>query len=269
MKAFISHFSFEFRTGLRDRALLLLNYLFPLVFYVVVSLLMTQLNPSFRPNIIPAMVVFVTLTSLILGLPNPIVSAREAGIFRSYRVNGVPALSVVLIPALTTAAHAVIAALVVTFTAPIFFQAPLPVNWGGFVVFLALTIFVLAGLGVLIGVISANTRVTILWSQLIFIPSIMIGGLMIPRSMLTGVLAKIGSLAPSTYSVEIYDALARGAGFDTKAILSLVVLLVGGILAFALASYLFSWDSQNTTRRGSVWLALFVLVPFIVGMALL
>ena len=69
--------------------------------------------------------------------------------------------------------------------------------------------------------------------------------------------------------MEIYDALARGAGIDTKAILSLAVLLVGGVLAFALASYLFSWDSQNTTRRGSVWLALFVLVPFIVGMALL
>jgi ABC-2 type transport system permease protein len=269
MNAFVSHFSFEFRTGLRDRALLLMNYLFPLAFYVVVSLLMTQLDPSFHPNIIPAMVVFVALTSLILGLPNPLVSAREAGIFRSYRVNGVPALSVVLIPALTTAVHAVIAALIVTFTAPIFFQAPLPVNWGGFVVFLALTIFVMAGLGVLIGVISANTRITILWSQLIFLPSILIGGLMIPRSILTGVLGQIGGLWPSTYSVEIYDTMARGAGFDAKAVLSLLVLLVGGILAFALANYLFSWDSHNTTRRSSAWLALSVLVPFLIGMALL
>jgi ABC-2 type transport system permease protein len=269
MNAFVSHFSFEFRTGLRDRPLLLMNYLFPLAFYIVVSLLMTQLNPSFRPNIIPAMVIFVALSSLILGLPNPLVSAREAGIFRSYRINGVPALSVVLIPALTTAVHALIAAVIVTFTAPIFFQAPLPVNWVGFMVFLILTVFVMAGLGALIGVISANTRITILWSQLIFLPSIMIGGLMIPRSMLTGVLAQIGGLWPSTYCMEIYNALARAAGLDAKVVLSLTVLLVGGFLAFALASYLFSWDSQNTTRRGSVWLALSVLAPFVVGMALL
>lgn len=135
MSAFTSHFSFEFRTGLRDRTLLLMNYLFPLAFYVVVSLLVVQLDPTFRPTIIPTMVVFVTLTSLILGLPNPLVSAREAGIFRSYRVNGVPALSVILVPAITTAVHTVIAALVITFTAPIFFHAPLPVDWGGFVVF--------------------------------------------------------------------------------------------------------------------------------------
>ena len=269
MRAFLGHFSFEFRTGMRDRALLLMNYLFPLVFYVVVSLLMTQLNPTFRPNIIPAMVVFVTLTSLILGLPNPLVSAREAGIFRSFRVNGVPALSVVLIPALTTAVHAVIAALIVTFTAPIFFHAPLPVNWAGFAVFLVLTVFTMAGLGALIGVISGNTRITILWSQLIFLPSIMIGGLMIPRSMLTGALAEISALWPTTYSMQIYDGLARGAGFDATVILSLIVTLAGGILAFTLASCLFSWDSQNTTRRGSVWLALLVLVPFVIGTALL
>jgi ABC-2 type transport system permease protein len=269
MSAFKSHFSFEFRTGLRDRPLLLMNYLFPLSFYVVVSLLMTQLNPTFRPSIIPTMVIFVALTSLILGLPNPLVSAREAGIFRSYRVNGVPALSAILIPALTTATHTLIASLVVTFTAPALFQAPLPVNWGGFVLFLVLTVFVTAGLGVLIGVISTSTRITILWSQLIFLPSIIIGGLMVPRSALTGALAKIGALMPSTYSVQIYDTLVSGAGFNTKTVLSVLVLLSGGVLAFALASYLFSWDSHNTTRRGSAWLALAAAAPFIVGMVLL
>jgi len=269
MSAFASHFAFEFRTGLRDRPLLLMNYLFPLSFYVVVSLLMTQLNPTFRPSIIPTMVVFVALTSLILGLPNPLVSAREAGIFRSYRVNGIPALSVILIPALTTAMHTLIASLIITFTAPVLFHAPLPVNWGAFALFLVLTIFVTAGLGVLIGVISTSTRITILWSQLIFLPSIIIGGLMVPRSALIGALAKIGSLMPSTYSVQIYDTLANGAGLDAKTILSMMVLLVGGVLAFALASYLFSWDSQNTTRRGSAWLAVAVAVPFVIGMVLL
>ncbi len=269
MSAFASHFRFEFRTGLRDRSLLLMNYLFPLVFYAVVSMLMTQLNPAFRPNIIPAMVVFVTLTSLVLGLPNPLVSTREAGIFRSYRVNGVPAWSVALIPALSTAVHAVIAASVVSLTAPIFFQAPPPANLAGFAVFLVLAIFTMAGLGVLIGVISGNTRVTILWSQLIFLPSIMIGGVMIPQGTLTGSLGTIGKLWPSTYCVQVYDALARGGGADTKAVVSILVLLIDGALAFGLASYLFSWDSQNTTRRGSLWLALMVMVPLAIGMVLL
>ena len=32
MSAFVNHFSFEFRTGIRDKTLLLMNYLFPLGF---------------------------------------------------------------------------------------------------------------------------------------------------------------------------------------------------------------------------------------------
>jgi ABC-2 type transport system permease protein len=267
MRAFLYHFSFEFRSGLRDRTLLLMNYLFPLSFYGVVSSIMSQLNPDFRPNIIPVMIVFVSMTSLILALPNPLVSARETGIFRSYRVNGVPSLSIVLIPAISAAVHVIIAAVIITFTAPVLFDAPLPLNWGGFVVFLILTIFVLAGLGVLIGVISSNTRVTILWSQLVFLPSILIGGLMIPRSTLTGAMQRISGLFPSTYSIEIYNTLARDTGSNIGSGPSILILIAAGIIAFGLASYLFSWDSQNTTRRGSVWLALLVLVPFIIGLA--
>ena len=113
MRAFLYHFSFEFRSGLRDRTQLLMNYLFPLSFYGVVSSIMAQLNPDFRPNIIPVMIVFVSMTSLILALPNPLVSARETGIFRSYRVNGVPSLSIVLIPALSTAVHVIIASVII------------------------------------------------------------------------------------------------------------------------------------------------------------
>ena len=34
MTAFANHISFDFRTGIRNRSLLLLNYLFPLAFYL-------------------------------------------------------------------------------------------------------------------------------------------------------------------------------------------------------------------------------------------
>lgn len=269
MNAFLSHFSFEFRTGLRDRAQLLMNYLFPLGFYLVVSLLMTQLNPSFRDSIIPAMVIFVSMASMILSLPNPLVAAREAGIFRAYRINGVPAKSILIIPALTTGAHTIIASVIITLTAPVLFHAPLPANWGGFAVFVLLTVFVMAGLGVLIGVISANTRITILWSQVIFLPSIMIGGVMVPRSALTGMIAKIGGLFPSTHAMLLYQEITQSAVISGQAILSLLVLLSGGLLAFFLAVYLFSWDSNNTAPRSRTILAALVLLPFIIGMALL
>ena len=41
------------------------------------------------------------------------------------------------------------------------------------------------------------------------------------------------------------------------------------VLAFALALYLFSWDSQNSTRRGPASLAFLALLPYLVGMIML
>lgn len=86
MNAFINHFLFEFRTGIRNKTLLLMNYLFPLGFYAMMGLIMAGINPLFRETMIPAMSIFAVLAATILGLPDPLVTAREAGIFRTIRL---------------------------------------------------------------------------------------------------------------------------------------------------------------------------------------
>jgi hypothetical protein len=60
-----------------------------------------------------------------------------------------------------------------------------------------------------------------------------------------------------------------GLAFNTETAinpwLSVAVLLVTGLLAFALSVYLFNWDSRNRARRGHPLMGLLVLVPLIVG----
>jgi len=269
MNAFASHFSFEFRTGIRDKTLLLMNYLFPLGLYILLGFLMADLNPDFVPTMIPAMIIIAIMSGTILSLPNPLVGAREAGIFRSYKINGVPAISILTIPALTTILHMVIVAAIITATAPLLFNAPSPVNWPGFILFFLLAAFAHAGLGTLISVISSSTRAVVLWSQLIFLPSMLIGGLMIPLSMLPGALGKVGLLLPATHAMNAFQGLAQNQAAAFDPLWSVLILLVGGILSFGLANYLFCWDSQNRTRRGHPALGLLALVPYAVGVVLL
>ena len=269
MSAFASHFSFEFRTGIRDKTLLLMNYLFPLGLYVLLGFLMADLNPDFVPTMIPAMIIIAILSGTILSLPNPLVTAREAGIFRSYKINGVPAISILTIPALTTILHMVVVAVIITATAPLFFNAPPPVNWGGFILFFLLAAFAHAGLGTLISVISSSTRAVVLWSQLIFLPSMLMGGLMIPSSMLPGALGKVGLLLPATHAMNAFQGFAQNQATAFDPLWSVVILLAGGILSFGLANYLFCWDSLNKTRRGHPALALLALLPYAIGVVLL
>jgi ABC-2 type transport system permease protein len=269
MNAFTSHFAFEFRTGIRDKTLLLMNYLFPIGLYAMLGLLMTELNPLFVETMIPAMIIVAILSGTVLSLPSPLVTAREAGIFRSYKINGVPAISILTIPALTTILHMVVVAVIITATAPLVFGAPPPIGWFGFILFFLLTAFAHAGLGMLISVISSDSRSVVLWSQLIFLPSMILGGLMIPYSMLPDALGKIALLLPSTYAMNVFQGLAQNQSTAFDSLWSGIILLAGGVLSFGLANYLFCWDSLNKARRGHPALALLALLPYVLGMALL
>ncbi len=269
MTAFLNHFSFEFRTGVRNRTLLLMNYLLPLGFYLMMGFVMLGINPDFSSSMTPAMIVFAILTAAFLGIPDPLVNAREDGIFRSYKINGIPAISILVIPAITTLLHLLIVTVIITVTSPLLFDAPLPVNWLNFgLVFFAMSLSC-AGLSVLIGVISANSRITVLWSQLFFIPSILLSGMMFPFSMLPEIAGKVAQLLPATHAMNAFNGLAMGYGFDFSPWGSVLVLVLSGLAAFGLAVFLFSWDSKNTARHGHPLLSLLVFLPNIIGMLVL
>ncbi len=268
MTAFISHFSFEFRTGIRNKQLLLMNYLFPLGFYLMMGFVMGGINPLFVETMTPAMVIFAVLAATLLGIPDPLVNARENGIFRSYKINGVPSISILTIPALTTMLHLVIVTVIITATAPLLFDAPAPLNWLNYALVFTVFAFAMAGISVLIGVVSPNSRVTVLYSQLFFIPSILLAGMMFPYNMLPNGVGKIAQLLPATHAMNAFKGLAMGAVADFNPWVSVTVMLVCGLLAFGLAVYLFSWDRRNAAQRGHPMLALLCLVPFVIGIFL-
>ena len=226
---------------------------------------MPGLNPLFLDGLLPGMVVFAIYSAAILGLPDPLVQARDSGIFRSYKINGVPRLNILAIPALTTSLHLIIVTVIICLTAPLLFNAPTPVNWLNFVLVFLATLFAAAGLGVLIGVVSPNSRATVLLSQLIFLPSMLLGGLMLPYGVLPRAAQIIAQLLPSTHAMNAFKGLAMGQAADFWPWGSVLILLAGGVTAFGLAFYLFRWDSQHTTRRLPTAVALLAVLPYAVG----
>jgi ABC-2 type transport system permease protein len=269
MTAFAHHFAYEFKTGLRNSNLLMIDYLFPLGFYALMGLVMTQINPLFAATMVPAMVSFTAMTGTVLGLPSRLVESREAGVYRSFKINGVPAPSILAIPALTTVFHALIAGAIVAVTAPLLFDGEAPANWGAFALVTLLVAFCFGALGALIGVISANSRATVLWSQLIFLPSMLLGGLMMPLDLLPATVRPISGLLPTTYAMQAYAGLAYGAQTLLDPAACALILGAGALLAFGLAIYLFNWDSRNQSRRGHPAMALIALLPYLAGIVLL
>lgn len=264
MSAFVHHFAFEFRTGLRNPSQLLMNYLFPLGFYVLMGLIMTRINPLFSQTLIPAMAIFAAMSSALLGQPGTLVEAREAGIFRSYKINNVPALSILTIPVVTTAFQVLVVTAIITVTGPLF-NGALPANWGGFVLVSVVMAFSFSTIGALIGVVSSDSRTTVLLSQVLFVPAVILGGLMMPLDILPPSVLPISALLPATHAMQAYQGLALGQETVFDPVVSLLILSASGLLAFVLSVYLFSWDNRNLSRRGHPALAALALAPFLVA----
>jgi ABC-2 type transport system permease protein len=139
-----------------------------------------------------------------------------------------------------------IVTLIILVTATPLFEAPPPSAWGWFLLVTLCTVAAFTGLGVLIGVVSANSRATLLWSQLIFLPSMLISGLMMPLAILPPSAQTLARLLPTTYAMNAYNGLA-----------------------FGLAILLFNWDRQNRTARLHPAFGLLAMLPYVAGAVLL
>jgi ABC-2 type transport system permease protein len=261
MSAFIHHLAYDFRTGIRDRSKLLMFYLFPLVFFALMGALMSSVNPGFLQVIVPGMVLFAFMCSTLLNLPSALVTAREAGVFRSYRINGVPASSILGIPVISTAVHMAIIAVIVSVAGGSVFGGTLPQSIPGFIAAAVLTFAAFSGIGVLIGVVAGNPTATILVSQLIYIPSIVLGGIMVPTSVLPPVLQRLSLLLPATHAMRVFAGLAMpgGAGIPW---LSIGVLCAGTAMCLAMAALLFEWDTRAAAPSRRSWLAVLAVLPY-------
>lgn len=265
MTALAHHLGHELRAGVRDPSVLLMNYLFPLGFYALVSAVMTRINPLFADALLPAMVLFAALSGPLLGLPGPLVDEREAGVYRTWKVNGVPALAILAAPTLAAMAHALVVALVVAATAGPLFGATLPTNWGAFAAVTLAAVALCGGLGALVGVVARDARAVTLLTQAVFLPTMLLGGLMVPLALLPPSLLPVAALLPPAHAMQAFLGLAFGqpTAFDPWG--SLAVVVATALLAMALAAFLFDWDRATAARRGPRALALLALAPVLVA----
>ncbi len=246
MKAFAIHFLIETKSGFRKKQQLFLNYLFPIGFFLMMGTVMPQLNPLFLDDMISAMIIFSLMTSTFLGIPDPMVNSRAAGIYRGCRLNGVPASSLIILPVLSSIIHGLIVSTLIMILSPLLFEAPLPVHLLPVIPLLILTVFSFAGISVLIGTVSSSSRAATMLSQIIFIPSMLIGGLMIPFQVLPESVRPFAMLLPSTHSTNLFKTFAFDRQPAIAPGISAAVLAGTGIGAFILSRILFRWDSRKS-----------------------
>ena len=262
MSGYLYHLAYDFRTGVRDKTLMFMNYIFPIGFFLLVGLFMTRINPAFVDIMIPGMILFAIMSATLLSLPSTLIAQREAGILRSFRVNGVPAGALITIPVLGCVFHTALASILVTAGGALLYGGRAPVAWGWFVFVFFLATLTHATLGILIGIVAGSSRAGTLLAQAVYLPSVLLGGLMVPEELIPESLRLVASFLPAAQAIRGFDAFAMGgAAAGRLPGLPLVVLTASIVVNLCLCFYLFRWDSRSDRRR-PVLLALLALLPF-------
>ena len=104
------------------------------------------------------------------------------------------------------------------------------------------------GLGSLIGVISADGRTSVLWSQSLFLPSMLLGGLMMPLSALPEGLRRFSAILPTSHLVRLHDAFAYG-----RAPVEALALFATGVIAYAAAGRLYAAEERVASPWRGLW----------------
>ena len=131
--------------------------------------------------------------------------------------------------------HLLAVSAVIYFVSPLAFGAGVPQRPGVYFGVLSVYILTCIGIGLLIGVASRGQSFATMVSMIVFLPSLLLSGIMFPSNMLPRAFGRIGRIFPATHALQAFDGLAYRMGTDLDPVFSLCVVAATGLLMFVLA----------------------------------
>ncbi len=250
------------KLNFRNRMAILYGYLFPLIFLVAFWAV-------YRSDPVPLALhlgQFLTITilgSACFGLPTTIVSERERGVWRRYRL--LPARGwVFLTSVLLARAVLLVTAALLQLALAFAFGMPAPAHPLELLAAFAVASFAFLGFGLVIAMLVDNVPAVLALGQCIFLPMLMIGGVAVQLESLPAWAQHLSLFFPGRYAVEVLQLSATGAGLSRAGFDFAALLLTGAAGAIA-AGAMFRWDKAFAPRRA--WLLLAIGMWAAVGVA--
>lgn len=226
MSAFIYGLGLQWKMDIRSKSLLITCYVVPLLFFILMSGIFISVTPETKYTLIQSMTIMGVSMGALIGLPPSISETYGSDIRKVYKANGVPLAFGLLSMFISAFIHLLIMSLIIYVTAPIFFGAILPAN--PFLYFCSLCIFIIVSLGIgcVLGLAFKKPEKLTMISQLIFLPSIMLSGILVSTSLLPNFLGLIGKIFPASWGYQ----LMINDNFNFNNLWFLLIILIISIL---------------------------------------
>ena len=199
MSGFLYGVALQWKLDIRSKSLLVTCYIVPLIFFLLMGGIFTSVMPEMRSTLIQSMIVMGVSMGAFIGLPPSLIETYGSDIKKVYKANGVPICLGLVTMFLSAFVHLMITCIVIVLLAPILFEAALPAQLPFFFLALAIYTIVSLSIGSILGLTVKNQAKLTTIAQLIFLPSLMLSGIMFPVGLLPDFLEAIGRIFPASW----------------------------------------------------------------------
>lgn len=203
MNGFLYSVALQWKLDIRSKSLLVTFYIVPLIFFLIMGGIFTSVIPEMGSTLIHSMIVMSVSMGAFLGLPPSLVEIYGSDIKKIYNANGVPIYLGLVTILLSAFVHLMMICIVILLLAPILFKASLPTQLPIFLLSLTIYIIVSLSIGCILGLTLKNQAKLTMLAQLVFLPSIMLSGIMFPISLLPDFLQVIGHVFPAYWGYRL------------------------------------------------------------------
>lgn len=203
MNGFLYGVALQWKLDIRSKSLLVTCYIVPLIFFLLMGGIFTSVVSEMRSTLIQSMIVMSVSMGAFIGLPPSLIETYGSDIKKVYKANGFPIYMGIIAMFLSAFVHLMITCIVIVLLAPILFEATLPTQLPLFFLALAIYIIVSLSIGSVLGLTVKNQAKLTMIAQLVFLPSIMLSGIMFPIELLPDFLEAIGLIFPASWGYRL------------------------------------------------------------------
>lgn len=203
MKAMLYGIRVQLKMDIRSKTLLVTCYVVPLLFFAIMGGIFTSLMPTAKHTLIQSMTVMGVSMGAFIGVPPSMVEIYGTDIKKMYIANGIPLYFGVVNLVVSAFIHLMIMSIIIFTLAPIVFHASIPSNIPLYFITLAFLVIVSLAISCVLGLAVKNQAKLTMYSQIVFLPSIMLSGIMFSAELLPDFFEVLGKLFPATWGYTL------------------------------------------------------------------
>lgn len=230
MKALFYGIALQFKLDIRSRGMFITCYLVPLVFFLFMGGIFTSIDENATKTLISSMTIFTITMSALTGFPPALAEIYGTDVKKIYKANGAPIWFGVISQFISSFIHTFIVCLIIFAISPLVFKADLPADLLRYFLSLIALLATTLAIGCIFGLLIKQQAKLTMAAMIIFLPSVMLSGIMFSADLLPEFMQYAAYVFPATIAFKAMTNFQARYLF----VLSAIFIVLCGVIAILL-----------------------------------